>query len=189
MLNLKIILASTRPGRKGPSVAAWVNEVAQKHGAFNVELLDLAEINLPFMDEPNHPRMRQYQHQHTRDWSAKIDEADAFIFVLCEYNHCFPATIKNALDYLFLEWNKKPVGFVTYGGIAAGIRSQQMLKPVLAALDMVPVLNAVNIPFFDKNIDANGTFVPTDILKQGLDVTLNDVKSWAEMLKPMREKR
>lgn len=123
MINLKIITSTTRPGRKGVVVANWIKDFAITGGKYNVELLDLAEINLPFMDEPNHPRLQQYQHEHTKKWSAAIDAADAFIIVLGEYNFSFPAPIKNAIDYLLNEWKYKPVGFVSYGGISAGLRS------------------------------------------------------------------
>src|SRR5271170_159560 len=104
MINLKIIIASTRPGRKAPSIAAWFTEIAQKHAEYNVAVLDLAVINLPFLDETEHPRFQKYQHQHTKDWSAKINEADAFVIVTSEYNYGYPATIKNAIDFLFKEW-------------------------------------------------------------------------------------
>src|SRR3954467_897411 len=115
MLKLKIISATTRPGRKGPLVAAWITAIAKKYPDFEVELLDLGEINLPMMDEPLHPRLRKYQHEHTRKWSATIDDADAFVIVTAEYNFGMPAPLKNALDYLFQEWAYKPVGIVSYG--------------------------------------------------------------------------
>ena len=148
MYKLKIIVASTRPGRKGIAVAKWFFEIAKKHSEFDSTLLDLAEINLPFLDEPNHPRLQQYQHDHTKRWSAMINEADAFVIVTPEYNHGFPAPLKNALDFLLHEWAYKPVGFVAYGGIAGGTRSMQMLKPVLTGMKMMPILEAVNLPFF-----------------------------------------
>ncbi|GAB4044570.1 NADPH-dependent FMN reductase [Spirosoma jeollabukense] len=131
MFTLKIISATTRPGRKGPLVAAWITAVAKKYPDFEVELLDLGEINLPMMDEPLHPRLRKYQHEHTRKWSATIDEADAFVIVTAEYNFGMPAPLKNALDYLFQEWAYKPVGIVSYGGVSGGTRGVQMLKQVL----------------------------------------------------------
>jgi NAD(P)H-dependent FMN reductase len=133
MNKLKIITSTTRPGRKGIVIADWITEIAAAHGQFDVDLLDLAAINLPFMDEPNHPRFQDYQHEHTKKWSTTIDAADAFIIVLSEYNFGFPAPIKNALDYLFNEWKHKPVAFVSYGGISGGMRSTQMLKQVVTA--------------------------------------------------------
>lgn len=146
MLKLKIILASTREGRKGPAVAHWIVEAAKAHGAFDVELLDLAEIDLPFMDEPNHPRLKQYTHAHTKAWSATIESADAFIFVMPEYNFGYTAPLKNALDFVFQEWRNKPVGLVSYGGVSGGLRATQLLKPVLTAVQLT-VAGEVPIPF------------------------------------------
>lgn len=107
---LQIIIASTRPGRVGPSVADWIYERAVAHGGFDVELVDLAEVNLPMFDEPRHPRFGEYVHQHTKDWSATIGRGDAFVIVMPEYNYGFNAAIKNAIDYLNAEWRHKPVG-------------------------------------------------------------------------------
>ena len=118
MTKLKIITSTTRPGRKGASIAAWVSEVLKSHPEFEVEVLDLGLINLPLMDEAAHPRLKTYEHAHTKKWSAKIEEADAFIVVLAEYNFGFPAPIKNAIDYLHQEWAYKPMGFVSYGGLS-----------------------------------------------------------------------
>ncbi|HUZ56139.1 MAG TPA: NAD(P)H-dependent oxidoreductase [Streptosporangiaceae bacterium] len=145
--TLQIIIASTRPGRVGPSVAAWINERAVSHGAFDVELIDLAEVSLPMFDEPKHPRFGEYVHEHTRAWSATIARGDAFILVLPEYNYGLNAAIKNAIDYLNAEWRYKPVGFASYGGVAAGTRSVQMLKQVSTVLKMVPLSEVVHIPF------------------------------------------
>jgi NAD(P)H-dependent FMN reductase len=114
MYKLKIIIASTRPGRKGPAIASWIFDKAKEHKDFDIELLDLAVINLPMMDEPEHPRFKKYHHEHTKKWSATIDEADAFIFVMPEYNYGYTAPLKNAIDYLSHEWGYKPVGFVSY---------------------------------------------------------------------------
>ena len=104
---LQVIVASTRPGRKGIAVAEWVQQVARLHGCFDVELVDLAEINLPVFDEPHHPRLQQYTKPHTKQWSETVERADAFVFVFPEYNHSFPASLKNALDFLSVEWADK----------------------------------------------------------------------------------
>src|SRR5690349_2937621 len=117
-------------------------------------------INLPFMDEPAHPRLKQYKHEHTKNWSETIDAADAFIIVLAEYNFGFPAPIKNAIDYLFNEWMNKPVAFVSYGGVSGGLRATQMLKLVVASVHMMPLVEQVTIPFFAKMIDDEGIFQP-----------------------------
>jgi NAD(P)H-dependent FMN reductase len=185
MINLKIIIASTRPGRKGPLLADWIYQKATSHEEFEIEMIDLAEINLPFMDEPNHPRLKQYTHQHTKDWSSKIGSADAFILVTPEYNYGFPATIKNAIDFLYNEWRHKPIGFLSYGGIAGGIRCIQLLKPVLGALDMVPLTAAVNVPFFTKFIRDN-KFEATEDHNKMADSLFTELKKWSQLLKHMR---
>ena len=124
-------------------------------------------MGLPLFDEPKHPRLQQYAHQHTKDWSASVSRADAFVFVTPEYNHSFPASLKNALDYLSMEWADKPVGLASYGGVSAGLRAATALKPILAALRMVPVVEAVSVPFFTEHIGAGGEFTPNPQLEAG----------------------
>jgi NAD(P)H-dependent FMN reductase len=184
---LQIIIASTRPGRVGPSVASWIHQRAIAHGGFDVELIDLAEVNLPMFDEPKHPRLRQYVHQHTKDWSATIDRADAFIFVIPEYNYGFNAAIKNAIDYLNAEWKHKPVGFVSYGGVGAGTRAVQMLKQVITALSMVPVFDAVNIPFIQQFLDDERKLQPNDIMETAATTMLDELVRWTATLRALRE--
>lgn len=186
MLNLKIIIASTRPGRAGESIGAWFTGIAKNHPAFEVQNLDLKEINLPFLDEPSHPRLQKYEHQHTKDWSAKVASGDAYVIVTPEYNHGYPASLKNALDYLFVEWGNKPVGFVSYGGISGGTRSIQQLKQVITALQMVPVVEAVNIPFFAQYLDDEGVFQGTEAQEKGAAGMLDALAKWAENLKAFR---
>ncbi len=187
MNKLKIITSTTRPERKGVFVADWIKNIAITFGKFDVELLDLAVIKLPLMDEPNHPRLQQYTHEHTKKWSAIINEADAFIIVLSEYNFSFPAPIKNALDYLLNEWKYKPAGIVSYGGISGGLRSTQMLKQVLTALSIMPVMEAVSIPFFNKYIKED-KFLPEEIVIKSAHVMLTELERWCEALKTMRTK-
>ncbi len=186
MHKLKVITSTNREGSKGILVADWISERARSVSKFDVELLDLARIDLPFMTEPNHPRLQQYQYEHTRRWSTTINEADAFIIVLGEYNFGFPAPIKNALDYLFHEWRHKPVGIVSYGGVSAGLRATQMLKQVLTTLSMMPLAEQVNIPFFTKYINEEGLFVPDEMLTKSADTMLAELHRWTETLKPMR---
>ena len=189
MYNLKIITASTRPGRKGPALANWIFDLAKKHTEFTVELLDLAEINLPFLDEPNHPRFQKYTKEHTKKWSATIAAADAFIFVTPEYNFGYPATLKNALDFLYNEWTYKPVAFVSYGGIAGGTRSMQAVKQVVTAMKMVPIVEAVNIPFFTKYIDEQNKFNADEIIQKSAEGMLKELGRWTETLQQMRNKK
>ena len=114
---------SRRP-RKGPAVAAWFEQVAREQGKFEVEPIDLKAVNLPLLDEPEHPRLRRYKHEHTKAWSATVQRADAFVFVTPEYNFSMPPSLVNAVDYLVHEWNYKPVGFVSYGGVSGGLRAR-----------------------------------------------------------------
>ena len=186
MPTLQIIIASTRPGRVGEPVADWFSARAEQHGAFELDVVDLAELALPFMDEPNHPRLRLYEHQHTKDWSARVDAADAFAIVTPEYNHSFNAPLKNAIDFLHSEWAYKPVGFVSYGGVAAGTRALQMLKPVVGALKMTPVVEAVNIPFVGQFIDEDEVFRPNDVLDQAADAMLEELSRVESALRGMR---
>ncbi|MCW2862685.1 MAG: azr [Actinoallomurus sp.] len=188
MAKLEIIIASTRPGRLGLPIGQWVETEAVAHGAFpEVELVDLAEVNLPFMDEPTHPRLAQYTHQHTRDWSAKIKEADAFVFVMPEYNYGYTAPLKNAIDYLHREWQYKPVGLVSYGGVAAGARSAQMIKQVVTTLRMTPLVEAVAIPFVHQFIDEEENFVPNDAMTASAKAMFEELARVSEALRPLRE--
>ena len=151
-----------------------------------VEILDLATINLPFLDEPKHPRFKDYSQEHTKKWSKTIDDADGFIIVTAEYNFGYPAPLKNALDFLYQEWNYKPVAFVSYGGIAGGTRAVQQLKQVVTAQKMVPIVEAVNIPFFTKYIDESGKFNGDEILIKSAENMLKELGKWAEILSTMR---
>ena len=169
-------------------MAAWVTERAVEHSGFDVQLTDLAELNLPMLDEPNHPRLRQYTHQHTKDWSAVVDASDAFIFVTPEYNYAFNAALKNAIDYLFHEWHNKAAGIVSYGGIAAGTRATQMLKQVLTALKIMPVPEAVNIPFVAQHLDEDRRFKSTELIDASATAMLDEVLRWTGSLAALRGK-
>lgn len=158
---LQLIIASTRPGRLGPAVGTWVTEAAREHGGFSVEVADLAEIALPLFDEPEHPRLGQYAHEHSRRWSERIDRSDAFIFVFPEYNHGYPATLKNAIDFLAKEWAFKPVALVSYGGASGGIRAAAGLLPVLNVLKLIPIAGSLAISGVSGHV-ADGVFTGTD---------------------------
>ncbi|WP_405883119.1 NAD(P)H-dependent oxidoreductase [Streptomyces sp. NBC_01136] len=190
MTNLKIIVASTRPGRVGLSVGLWVETEATAHGGFStVELIDLREVNLPFMNEPNHPRLGQYTHQHTRNWSAKVDDGDAFVFVMPEYNHGYNAELKNAIDYLYREWRYKPVGLASYGGVAAGTRAAQMVKQVVTALKMAPVAEAVALPFVGQFLDEDGNVAPSDAMTASAKNMFDELIRVSQALEPLRAAR
>jgi NAD(P)H-dependent FMN reductase len=186
MPKLQVLIASTRPGRVGPAVAEWFVTRAREVGGFEIEVVDLAEVDLPFMDEPNHPMLRQYTKEHTFRWSALVDSADAFVFVMPEYNYGFNAQLKNSLDYLNWEWRYKPVGFVSYGGVAAGTRAVQMIKQVVTALQMMPLAQAVHIPFVRKFINEDGRFEANAELEAGADAMLAELRRWTVAMAPLR---
>jgi NAD(P)H-dependent FMN reductase len=186
MPNLTIIIGSTRPGRAGAAIAHWFAERAKVHGGFDVTVADLEQIGLPLLDEPHHPRLRQYTREHTKDWSQIIDAADAFVIVTPEYNAGYPAALKNAIDYLHHEWQHKPVGFVSYGGVSAGTRSVQQLKQVVTTLRMLPVTDSVNIPFFTQFLDQDGMLRPNAIMEQAADTMLDELVRTEAALRPLR---
>ena len=183
---LQVIIGSTRPGRVGSAVADWIIDRARAHGDFEVEVADLAVLNLPIFDEPNHPRLRRYVNQHTKDWSEIVGRSDAFIFVIPEYNYGFNAATKNAIDYLHQEWQNKPAGIVSYGGVAAGTRAAQMLKQVMSALKIVPVTDSVNIPFVGEKLDEDGRLKPNEIMEGAAAAMLDELARWTQALRPLR---
>jgi len=183
---LQIIIGSTRPGRVGSAVADWIIDRARARGDFEVEVTDLAILNLPIFDEPNHPRLRRYVNQHTKDWSEIVERSDAFIFVIPEYNYGFNAATKNAIDYLNQEWQNKPAGIVSYGGVAAGTRAAQMLKQVMSALKIVPVTDSVNIPFVGEKLDEDRRLKPNEIMEGAASAMLDELARWTQALRPLR---
>lgn len=186
MSTLKIIIASTRPGRIGLPIGTWVAQAAINHGGFeNVEVLDLAEIDLPMLNEPKHPRMRQYVHPHTIAWSEAVDSADAFVIVSPEYNYSLTAPLKNALDYLVAEWAYKPVGLVTYGGMSGGTRAAHGIRQVVSVLKMVPVPEAVALPMVFPQI-VDGEFVPTEGNIEAASVMFDELVKVNSALEPLR---
>jgi NAD(P)H-dependent FMN reductase len=186
MPKLCVIVASTRPNRAGLSIAEWFVRQAKAHGGFDVELADLKEIGLPLLDEPKHPRLREYQHEHTRKWSAIVDAADAFALVTPEYNACSPPALLNALDSLFHEWSYKPAGFVSYGGASGGMRSVQMTKMLLTSLKVVPLPEAVSIQFFQQLMDPSGVFRGSEPLEKSATTLLGELVRWSGALKALR---
>ncbi|HRE49772.1 MAG TPA: NAD(P)H-dependent oxidoreductase [Flavitalea sp.] len=189
MYKLKIISSTVRPGRKGPVVVKWIADLASKNDNFEIEVLDLGEINLPMMNEPHHPSLKKYQHEHTKWWSAKIDEADAFIFVTAEYDYNYPAPLRNALEYLSQEWNYKAAGVVSYGGVSAGTRALNSLKNDLASLKMVALTEAVNFPFFQNNINSQNEFEANEISHKAAETMLKQLVRWTKGLKTIKEDR
>jgi NAD(P)H-dependent FMN reductase len=189
MYRLKIIFASVREGRKGISIAEWVKEVVSKDQRFETEFIDLKELGLPAMDEPNHPRFQKYEREHTKKWSAKISDADAFIFVTPEYDFGYPGILRNALEYLFVEWNYKPAGIVSYGGVSAGTRASNALKGDLASLKVPALAEMVNIPMFTQFIKEDGKLHPNEVMTKSLDTMLNELARWTKGMMVIRENK
>jgi len=186
-LRLHTLICSTRPTRVGPAVAKWFHDFAVKDGSFDAHLVDLKDFNLPVFDEPKHPRLGEYEHEHTRRWAESVSAADAFVFVAPEYNYNPSPALVNALTYLSNEWNYKPAGFVSYGGISGGMRAAQETKPLLTTLRMVPVLEAVVVPMFQTMIK-DGTFTPNEMMEQGGTAMLKELHRVSDALKGLRAK-
>ena len=177
---LQVVIGSTRPGRVGPAVAGWIADRAQAQTGFDVEVTDLAELNLPLFDEPDHPRLGRYAHQHTKDWSAIVDRSDALVFVIPEYNHSFNAATKNALDYLHREWQDKPAGIVSYGGASGGAHAARALEPVLSALHMRLAEHPVSVQAVRERVGQDGRLQPTPALDAAAGAMLADLADQAE---------
>ena len=184
---LEIIIASTRPGRAGAPIAHWFVQQSLAHDTFNVELVDLAEVNLPLYDEPRQPISRNYQFDHTKKWSATISRADAFVIVMPEYNHSFNAALKNALDFLYHEWSDKPIGLLSYGGGAAGGRGIEALKPVLTSLGLV-FAGELSIPLA-QIAPIEGTFVGNDFLETRARAMLDELEFVTPSSQTLRRQR
>jgi len=185
MLNLMIVVGSVRPGRIGLPIAQWARDVAQADGRFAVDLADLAEIQLPLMDEPNHPVLRQYTRPQTIAWSERVAAADGFLLAFPEYNYSYSAPIKNALDYLRQEWDRKPVGMINWGGNSGGTRAQAALRPVISALGMVLTHGNIEINFPQKQL-VDGHFQPNDQQSEVLKLMLDELVSLDGALRPLR---
>ena len=185
MPQLQVVIASTRPGRAGLPIGQWAAEAAAKHGGFDVELVDLEEMRLPLLDEPHHPRMGQYTKDHTLRWSEKVSAADAFVFVTPEYNYGPPPALLNAVNFLYAEWAYKPAAFVSYGGVAAGLRSVQVLKQVLTTLRMVPIPEGVAIPFVFEHLSPTG-LTPPPPAAAAVGPMLDELLRWTNALQDLR---
>lgn len=184
-MQLMVVQVSTRPSRASDPVAKWALDHSKAHGRLEVVFVDLREEALPVFDEPKHPRFGQYEHAHTLRWAAKVRAADAFLFVTPEYNFGMPPSLLNALTFLGPEWAYKPAAFVSYGGVSAGTRGQQMAKQTLTALKVMPIPEAVSVPFFTKHIE-NGVFVPGEVQDKALAAVMDELAKWAGALKGIR---
>ena len=184
---LQVVTVATRENRMGRGVAEWFLGRAHAHGTFEIDDVDLAQVALPMFDEPKHPRFGQYEHAHTKAWSERVARADAFVFVTPEYNFGAPPSLVNAIDYLNKEWAYKPLGFVSYGGVSGGTRSVQMLKQIVSAVRMVPMMEAVHLPFFAQHVDrSSGEFRTPAVQDDAAKAMLDEMVRWEGALRTLR---
>lgn len=183
-LRIGIILGSTRPGRRGDQIASWVLNAAHTRGGADYVMVDLAEYGLGNLDEPGNPNHQHYEHEHTRRWSALIDSLDGYVFIVPEYNHSYPGALKNALDFIYREWNDKGAGIVSYGGRVGGVRAAEALRLVLAELQVATVRTQPAVPLITTF--ASGTFSPNDGLAESVDEMLTQVLAWSGALRGVR---
>jgi NAD(P)H-dependent FMN reductase len=184
MTKIGIILGSTRPGRNGAAVAAWVLEQARKRDDAEFELVDLADWPLPHLDEPIPPSAGAYAGEHTKAWAAKVAEFDGYVFVTPEYNHSTSGVLKNALDYLYAEWNNKAAGFVSYG-TSGGVRAVEHLRLVASELQIATVRAQVSLSLITEFEDFR-IFRPGDYQLPALEALLNQVVAWSTALAAVR---
>jgi NAD(P)H-dependent FMN reductase len=185
--RLGVVIASVREGRVGRPVADWFIERARAHAHFEIDDVDLKVVNLPIFAERHHPRLRQYESDHHKAWSARVASLDAFVFVMPEYNYSTAPALINALDYLLFEWSYKPLGLVTYGGISGGLRAAQMVKQTVSAMKLVAIPEAVTIPFVGQAIDKeSGAFKATDAHDKSAATVLDELARWTTALATLR---
>lgn len=185
--KLQVIICSTRPGRVGPSVARWFSDYAKNNSQFDVELVDIADFNLPVYDEAHHPASSIYEKEHTKAWSASVGSADAYVFVTPEYNYGPPPAFVNALNYLYKEWNYKPCGFVSYGGVSGGLRAVQLEKQLVTTLKMMPMVEGVAVPLVMNFLDEAKVFTSNELIDNAADTMLAELQRWAKGLQAMRK--
>lgn len=184
MAKIQIIIGTTRPTRVSPQIAQWVLEQANARGDAEYEIVDIADFDLPMYDEPKPPKFHDYQNDHTKRWADKIAQADGYLFVTAEYNHGIPASLKNALDYVYEEWTNKAAGIVSYGSVG-GVRAAEQLRLVLGELQIADVqLNlAVNL---HTDFENWSVFKPSDGLAEALKNLIDQTVAWSTALAPLR---
>ncbi len=185
MIKTAIVIGSTRPGRKAETVARWVYDIAKKRDDAEFEIVDIKDFNLPMLDEPMSPMMGQYSQPHTKAWAAKIATFDAFVFVTPEYNHSTSGALKNALDFLYREWNNKAAGFVGYGG-AGGTRAVEQLRLVMGELQIADVRAQVALSMF-TDFENYTVFKPGPRQESSVNAMLDQVIAWGGALKTLRQ--
>jgi NAD(P)H-dependent FMN reductase len=187
MIDVAIILGSTRPGRRAEPIARWIHGIAGKRGDARFELVDIADFRLPFLDEPTPAMMQKYTQPHTRKWAAKIDSFDAFVFVTPEYNHGISASLKNAIDFLYREWNNKAAGFVGYGG-GDGARGVEQLRLIMAEMQVATVRAQVGLSLF-TDFENFHVFKPAPSREAAVTSMLDQLVAWGGALKAVRERQ
>jgi NAD(P)H-dependent FMN reductase len=185
MTRIGIILGSTRPNRNGEQVAKWVYDIASRRSDAEYELVDLRDYPLPHLDEPLPPSLGQYQNEHTKAWADKIASFDGYVIVTPEYNHGTSGVLKNAIDYLYAEWNNKAVGFVSYGSVG-GARAAEHLRLVAGELQMADVRQQVALSLLTE-FENFSVFKPGDYNLAALDTLLDQVVAWSTALAPLRQ--
>lgn len=185
MLKIAIIVGSTRPNRKSASVARWVHEIAAKRRDAEYQVVDLRHYRLPLLDEPQPPSMGNYEHEHTRRWSETIEGFDGFVFVTPEYNHGTSASLKNAIDFLYAEWNDKAAGFVSYGS-ALGARAVASLRSTMAEIQIADV--RAHVMLSTRTDWQKGAFRPDPFHVDKVNTLLDQVVAWAGALRSLRER-
>lgn len=187
MIRVAILTGSTRPGRNNEAVAQWTFSLARQRKDAEIELVDIADYQLPLLDEPVPPSMGQYSHEHTRVWAEKIGSFDAYVFVTPEYNHGISGALKNAIDFLYAEWNNKAAGFVSYGS-AGGARAVEQLRLVMAELMIADVRAQVMLSLF-TDFENFSVFKPDPRHEKSVNTMLDQVIAWGEAMKNVRAKR
>jgi NAD(P)H-dependent FMN reductase len=185
MIRIAILLGSTRPGRNGEAVAKWVQGLARNRKDAEFELVDISAFNLPLLDEPVPPSLGRYSKPHTKAWASKIDSFDAFVFITPEYNHGPSGALKNAIDFLYREWNNKAAGFVSYGS-AGGARAVEQLRLVMAELQVATVRGQVLLSLL-ADFQNFGVFKPAPLQAKALERMLDQLVAWGEALKMLRQ--
>jgi NAD(P)H-dependent FMN reductase len=186
MIRIAIIIGSTRPNRNGDAVGQWVHGIAQERNDAEFELIDLLDWNLPLLDESFPPSMDKYEHKHTKDWAATIASFDGFVFVAPEYNHGINAALKNAIDFIFKEWNNKAAGFVSYGS-EGGVRAVEQLRQVMGTLMIADVREQVMLTLRD-DFENRNVFKPRAHHEKILGKTLDQLIEWSGAMKQLRDK-
>ena len=185
MVKIGIIVGSTRPGRRAPQLANWVLDVARERKDATFEIVDIQEYDLPVLDEPTPPSFGKYEHNHTKAWSAKIDSLDGFIFITPEYNHSISGALKNAIDFIYKEWNNKAAGFVSYG-TTGGARAVEHLRGIMAEVQVADVRAHVSLSLFTDYVNFTD-FKPAEWHLPQLNTMLDQLVAWSKALKAVRE--